>query len=156
MTVGRYGSQQKQARSQLIIRSEGAGNMSNRLIKVAVGLLAGISVNAIVIAQEMGEVTVQAARVVKKTIGTSASGVPIEDVSLSYGVSTKGLDLASSAGAMELQKRVTEAAKAACKELGRQIPASTPSDDAACAKAATAKAMVRANELITAAQGSGR
>jgi UrcA family protein len=130
--------------------------MSKRLIKVAIGLLAGIAVNAVVIAQEMGEVTVQAQRVVKKRIGTTASGVPIEDVSLSYGVSTKDLNLASSAGATELQKRISDAAKAACKELGRQIPTSTSSDDAECTKAATAKAMVKANELIAAAQSSGK
>jgi len=129
--------------------------MSKRLIKVAVGLLAGVAVNAVVIAQEMGEVTVQASRVVKKTIGRTSSGVPIEDISLSYGVSTAGLDLASSAGAAELQKRVANAAKAACKELSRQYPESTPSD-ADCAKNATDKAMVKVNELIAAAKKSGK
>lgn len=128
--------------------------MSRTLIKVAVGLLAGLSVNA-VIAQDMGEVTVQASRVVKKVIGTTGSGIPIEDISLSYGVSTKGLDLSSSAGAAELQKRVAEAAKAACAELGRKYANSTTSD-ADCVKGATDKAMVKVNELIAAAQKSGK
>ena len=125
--------------------------MSKRLVKVAVAVLAGVSVNAVVIAQEMGEVTVQASRVVKKTIGRTSSGVPIEDISLSYGVSTTGLDLSSSAGADALKKRVTEAANAACKELSRQYPEATPTD-ADCVKNATDKAMVRVNELVAAAK----
>jgi len=79
--------------------------MSKRLMKVAVGLLAAVSVNAVVVAEEMGEVTVQASRVVKKTIGTTASGIPIEDISLSYGVSTAGLDLSSSAGASTMPRQ---------------------------------------------------
>jgi UrcA family protein len=125
--------------------------MSKRLITVAVALLAGVSVNAVVVAQEMGEVTVQASRVVKKVIGTTSSGIPIEDISLSYGVSTTGLDLSSSAGAAELKKRVTQAANAACKELGRQYPEATTTD-AECVKSATDKAMVKVNDLIAAAK----
>ena len=125
--------------------------MSKRRIKVAVGLLAAVSVAGIAIAQDTGEVTVQASRAVKKTIGTTASGIPIQDVSLSYGVSTTGLDLSSSSGAAELKKRVAEAAKAACKELGRQYPGSQPEDDA-CTKSATDKAMVKVNELVAGAQ----
>src|SRR3974390_2256994 len=102
--------------------------MSKRLISVAVGLLAGASLSAVVVAEDMGEVSVQASRVVKKVIGTTSSGVPIEDISLSYGVSTAGLDLSTSAGAAELQRRVGNAATAACKELGRQYPGSTTTD----------------------------
>jgi len=126
--------------------------MSRKVVKVAIGLLAAVSVAGIAIAQDTGEVTVQASRVVKKTIGTTASGIPIQDVSLSYGVSTAGLDLSSASGADELKKRVVEAAKAACKELGRQYPSSTP-EDAACTKAATDKAMTKVNDLIASAKG---
>jgi UrcA family protein len=82
--------------------------------------------------------------------------VPVEEISVSYGVSTQGLNLASSAGATELQNRINEAAKIACKELGRQIPASTSRDEVECVKATSAKAMVRAKELVTAAQSSGK
>src|SRR5579862_2096694 len=126
--------------------------MSRKVVKVSIGLLAAVSVAGIAIAQDTGEVTVQASRVVKKTIGTTASGIPIQDVSLSYGVSTAGLDLSSASGADELKKRVVEAAKAACKELGRQYPSSTP-EDAACTKAATDKAMTKVNDLIASAKG---
>lgn len=125
--------------------------MTRILVRGAVGLLAVASVSTMVIAQDMGEVTVQASRVVTKNEGKTASGIPIVDVSLTYGVSTKGLDLASHAGAMEMQQRVTDAAKAACKELAHQYPDSTTPGDTDCAKAATAKAMVQVNALLAAA-----
>ena|ERR1700683_160577 len=124
--------------------------MTRILVRWAIGLLAVTSVSAVVFADDMGEVTVQASRVVSKTVGKTASGVPIVDISLSYGVSAKDLDLASHTGAMELQKRVTDAAKAACKELDRQYPGSAPSDFD-CVKDATARAMVKVNELTAAA-----
>jgi len=124
--------------------------MTRIVIRVAIALLAATSLGTLVVAQEMGEVMVQASRVNAKTVGTTSSGVPIVDISLSYGVSSKGLDLASHAGVMELQKRVSDAAAAACKELGRQYPDSLP-NDTDCAKAATAKAMVKVNELAAAA-----
>ena len=129
--------------------------MTKTLIRVAIGLFAVTAVGTFAVAEDMGEVTVQASRVVSKFVGKTSSGVPIEDVSLSYGVRAKDLDLSTHAGAMELQKRVTDAASAACKELSRQYPGSTPSD-ADCVKAATAKAMVRVDELVAAAKKSGK
>ena len=95
--------------------------------------------------------TVQASRMVNsKTVGKTASGIPIVDVSMSYVVNTAGLDVVSHAGVMELQEGVNDAALSACKELGRQYPESTPNDDA-CVKAAADKAMVKVNELVAAA-----
>jgi UrcA family protein len=124
--------------------------MTRTLIRGAIGLLAITSVGTLVVAEDMGEVTVQASRVVTKTVGKTSSGIPIVDVSLSYGVNAKDLDLSSHAGFMEMQKRVNDAAQAACKELSRQYPQSSP-DDMECAKTAAAKAMVKVNELAAAA-----
>jgi UrcA family protein len=104
-------------------------------------------------APTMPEVSVQASRVTSTTVGQTATGtpgVPINNVSLSYGVSTAGLDLSSQSGKQELQKLVNKAATAACKELGRQFPNSTTSD-AECIKAATNKAMVQIQQLEAAA-----
>jgi UrcA family protein len=84
-----------------------------------------------------------------KWVGTS-SGIPILDVSLSYGVSTAGLDLATKSGATALETRVKDAAAAACKEIGQKYPDATP-NEAECAKSATAKAMVKVHELVAAA-----
>ena len=104
------------------------------------------------IAQEVEKITVQATRMITtKTVGRTPSGVPIVDVSLSYGVSVAGLDLGSSKGAAELEKRIHDAARAACREIGRQYPDASPGDTE-CARVAADKAMVKARELIAAAQ----
>jgi UrcA family protein len=119
------------------------------ILFTATGVLAG----AVAVAQtsaDTAEVTVQSSRMVSSTIGRSSSGIPIVNVSLSYTVTAVGLDLASLAGAREFEKRVADAAMAACKEISQRYPDSSP-DDRACAKAATDKAMVKVHELEAAA-----
>ena len=121
------------------------------LVAAAVGVSAAALISSGTVAQTVEEVTVQATRNVStKLVGTTSSGIPIREVSLSYGVSTSGLDLATVAGAEELDKRINDAALAACQEVGRQYPKSTPGD-AECAQAAAKKAMVTAHELVHAA-----
>jgi UrcA family protein len=122
---------------------------------IIMGAIAGAAVSALiggmVFAQTVEEITVQGTRSTTVTLqGRTASGIPIKDISMSYGVSYAGLDLVSHAGVVELQRRVTEAALAACKEIGRQYPDSAPSE-ADCAKAATDKALMKVNELAAAA-----
>jgi UrcA family protein len=103
------------------------------------------------VAQKTEEITVEAARIVTKPAAHQPpGGMQVKDVTLSYGIAYSGLDLASTAGAAELEKRVNDAALQACKEIGRQYPDSTPSD-ADCAKAAVAKAMVKVHEVVSAA-----
>jgi UrcA family protein len=97
------------------------------------------------------EVTVQASRATRTTIGRTPSGIPIQDVSLSFGVSTEGLDLTTASGRQELEKRVSDAAMEACSRLGRQFPQSTPSDSE-CARSATNKAMAQVQQLEAAAK----
>ena len=82
---------------------------------------------------------------------SSSTGVAILRVSLSYGVNIADLDLAAQDGPAVLEKRVKDAAKTACQELGRKYPVSTPSDED-CAKAAADKAMVKARDLIAMAR----
>lgn len=116
-------------------------------MKVAVGAVASGLVGGIAVAQNqnMDEITVQGTRMVTtKVVGKTYSGIPINDISISYGVIIKGLDLASHAGFMEAEKRVKDVAETACKELGRRYPNGSPSE-AECAKAATDKAMVVVN-----------
>ncbi len=114
-------------------------------------LIAGMA-----LAQGLPEVKVEATRVVAsemsaKTVGRSTNGVPIQDVTLSYGVSAAGLDLSTHTGAVAFEQRVKEAAEQACKEIGRQYPYATPSE-AVCAKTAADGAMARVHELIAAAE----
>jgi UrcA family protein len=131
--------------------------MKTIFMKVAVAAGAFALLGGIVVAQQIEEVTVQGSRVVTtKVVGRTSSGVPIKDVSLSYGVSIAGLDLASHAGFMEAEKRVNDVAEAACKDLVQRYPTGTPSE-AECSKAAADKAMVKVNELAAAAsKGSGK
>ena len=96
------------------------------------------------------EVTVQAARATRTTIGRTSSGIPIQDVSLSFGVSAEGLDLTTASGRQELERRVSNAAMEACTRLGRQFPHSTPSDSE-CARSATNNAMAQVQQLEAAA-----
>jgi len=124
--------------------------MTRIAIGAALGILAVASVGSIAVADDMGSVIVQATRIVTKSQGRTASGIPIVDVSLSYGVSAKGLDLSKHADVVELTKRVNDAAKAACAELSKSYPEATPADKE-CAKDAAAKAMVKVNELVAAA-----
>ncbi|MGO9424026.1 MAG: UrcA family protein [Steroidobacteraceae bacterium] len=109
-------------------------------------------IGPIAAAQNVEEVTVQGTRVMTtEAAGRTSTGIPLVDVSLSYGVSVADLDLASQYGPIALEKRVRDAALAACKEIGRQYPHSTPSDED-CAKAAADKAMVKVHELVAEAR----
>ncbi len=127
--------------------------MSIRLVAVSVAaaLVAGVAV-----AQGVAEVKVEATRVISggmtaKTVGRSSSGVPIKEISLSYRVSSEGLDLSTKTGAAALEQRVKDAAADACKEIGRQYPDATPGD-AACAKTAADQAMAKVHEVVAAAE----
>jgi UrcA family protein len=124
--------------------------MRTLFVATAAGVLASSLVIGIAVAQTTTEVTVEATRVMRTNAGRTPSGVPIADISLSYGVSYSGLDLASHAGAMQLEKRVKDAATEACKEISRQYPDASP-NDAECIKAATDKAMIKVRELEAAA-----
>lgn len=115
---------------------------------------AAVLLIGLAVAQSVPEVQVQATRAMStKTVNRTASGVPIVDISVSYGVSTKDLDLATNSGAKQLEQRVQEAAAAACKEIGRQYPEATPSE-AECTANAAGKAMSQVHALVVAAEKS--
>lgn len=124
--------------------------MRQIVISVAVGLFTAALASNLAVAQQIKEVTVKASRFIEKEIRRTATGIPIVNVSLAYGVSYADLDLASRAGVMELEKRVNDAAQEACSELGRQYPHASPSD-AKCAKTAADKTMAKVHELAAAA-----
>jgi UrcA family protein len=116
------------------------------LVTLCAALTSG-SLSAVVLAQPLEEVTVQAKRIMStKVVERSSSGIPILDITISYGVSTAGLDLASHTGFEEMQKRVNSAARAACEEISRQYPDASP-DERTCAKEAAAKAMSQVHKL---------
>jgi UrcA family protein len=90
------------------------------------------------------EITISAERPTTTIVGRTSSGAPIELAQLRYRVSYGDLDLNTHAGATELDKRVSDAAAAACKELDKLYPLEKP--DPTCVKKAvdSASAQVRA------------
>jgi UrcA family protein len=124
--------------------------MGRILYGVAAGLVACTVVMAPARSEQLEGVNVEASRVVKETVGRAPNLAPINEISLTYRVSYADLDLATKEGASALDKRIHEAAAAACKELGRFYPLATP-DDSTCAKKASADAMAKANEAVAAA-----
>jgi len=126
--------------------------MMRKLVGLTAAAVAAALIGSIAVAQNIQEITVQGTRVLnEKPAGRTASGIPILDVSLAYGVNVADLDLASQYGPIAAEKRVRDAALAACQEIGRKYPLSTPSD-AECAKKAVDKAMVVVNEMVAAAR----
>jgi UrcA family protein len=127
--------------------------MNKILLGVGIGMIVSISAGSIAVAQDVQEIVVTArGDVAVKPAGNSATGVPIVTMSISYGVSYAGLDLASAVGAAELERRVNEAAKQGCKDISAKRPLQqfTPSE-ADCVKSAADKAMVKVHELEGAA-----
>jgi len=128
--------------------------MNKILLGIGIGVAASIFLGRIAVAQELQEIVVTGkGDVAEKPAGKTASGVPIVDVSISYGVSYAGLDLASAVGAAEIEKRVNDAAKEACKEIRAKRPLGQfTTSEAECTKAAAREAMVRVHELEAAAK----
>jgi UrcA family protein len=97
------------------------------------------------------EVTVQAERATSTVVGRSGStGAPIELIELRHRVSYADLDLATHAGATALEKRVTDAGAAACKELDKLYPLEPK--EANCAKKAADGAMPQVHAAVAAAE----
>ena len=103
-------------------------------------------------AQDTQEVKVEATHIVSKATNTRGpTNFPMTDLSLAYGVSLAGLNLATKSGATEAENRVNAAALAACKEIERQYPEAVSGENA-CVREAAKKAMVKVNELVLAAE----
>jgi UrcA family protein len=100
---------------------------------------------------QLGQVTVTASRTATERVAQTSFGVPVYEVSISYGVSYSDLDLRTAAGVDELEKRVGKVAKEACAEIDRQYPKSEPSGTA-CTKAAVDDAMSQIQDAINRAR----
>ena len=111
----------------------------------ALAVLAALAVGVSAYAAPLETVVVTGSRgLTQKEVGKTSSGLPIEEVSLSYTVRIADLDPNSDAGLAEIERRVTAAAKAACAEIDRLALGNptNPSDDA-CVKKAVGAAMAK-------------
>lgn len=118
------------------------------LTLVAAGL---VTASGTAFAQETPQVTIEAEREAK-VVGRSPSGIPIELVTLTRRVNYSDLDLNTHTGAMELQKRIAETAKEACKQLDTLYPMTAADGGPSCVKKATDGAMTQARMAISAAE----
>jgi UrcA family protein len=133
---------------------------SNFALFAAVGALVGGSSVAVAPAnaQQIGEVTVVAPHVVRQKAGTTASGIPIEVISLSRQVGYSDLDLTTASGVGAFKNRVMETAKTACAQLDQLYPESMNPPDPSnqnCVKAATDNGLAQV-DLIMAAAAAGK
>lgn len=112
-----------------------------------VAIAAAASVAGGALAQEIGDVTVQASRVEQVKIARTSSGLPILALSVTHYVPYTDLDLTTSAGMAELQSRVHQAALHGCREIDLAHRNAQPSD-AVCARLATEEAMARIRTLL--------
>lgn len=115
----------------------------------AIALLAAAAVCGGGVAQDLGDVTVQASQIDKILVGKSWSGIPVYELSVTHAVSAADLDLRTSEGMVTLQDRVEKAAKHGCHEIGMVYRDARP-DEQTCARQATSEAMGRVRELLAA------
>lgn len=114
-------------------------------------LLAGVCLATSALATDkLPPITVQAP-VNKVVIGRSTVGIPIEETTLKQHVSYADLDLTTYAGAMELKRRVHEAAREACTRLDELYPYEERQAPV-CISDAIAAASRQVNDAIARAQ----
>jgi UrcA family protein len=91
---------------------------------------------------------------VRVTTLDSDDGIPTEQFKIQRVVSYANIDLSKAAGAAELKKRVSEAAKQACKELVNADPIDLADDDGnlTCVRETTDGAMAQVNAAIATAR----
>jgi len=94
-------------------------------------------------------VRVETSRIVVAETGRD-HGVPSKSVTLSYEVSIEDLDITTPTGMAAAEKRIQNAATAACEEIGEKYPEATP-DVPRCVMAAVRKPL---NQLHAAAKHS--
>ena len=120
-------------------------NSSLRLALAAVGVIS----SGLAFAQPPQEITITGERASRVVGRSSTTGAPIEELTLSRKVSYADLDLSSSVGASELEKRINDTAKALCERLD---VLSTSSSAPGCVKHAAEPALAEAHAAIVAAQ----
>ena len=114
-----------------------------------IALLAAITISGGAVAQETEEVTVRGPGIQATEVERSATGVPVVMFTVSYKVSYEDLDLTTAEGMAELTKRVEDAAKQGCREIGQAYRTAQPSDWL-CARHATREAMDEVRQLVAA------
>lgn len=120
------------------------------LVILTAGALIGAAIaSESAIAQNIEVITVTAPSAVHNVVGHSTTGVPIEEISLSYAVGIADLDLTKPSGVSELEGRIDTIAKEACTALDKLNPLNPP--DPSCVTKAIASAAEQKKQAIAAA-----
>ena len=115
----------------------------------AIALLAAVAISGSAVGQETEEVTVRGPGIQSTEVERTATGVPVVMFTVSYKVSYEDLDLTTTDGMAELTKRIEDAAKLGCREIGLAYRTAQPSDWS-CAKHATKEAIAEVEQLVAA------
>lgn len=115
----------------------------------AIALMAAVAISASAVGQETEEVTVRGPGIQSTEVERSSIGVPVVMFTVSYKVSYEDLDLTTTDGMAELTKRIEDAAKQGCREIGLAYRTAQPSDWS-CARHATKEAIAEVEQLVAA------
>jgi len=102
-------------------------------------------------AQQPSDVLVVEAPHVERTTQPGPMGMKVPAMSIDYKVNYADLNLATHSGAVELEKRISDAAHKACDQLAKLYP-ETVQGDPPCVVAAIKNATAEAHKLIAAAE----
>ncbi len=147
-----------------IFRSDGAKKGKVMKVRFPVKLhrsrsallaVAAATASMLAMAQQEGptsEVRVQASAVIKKQVGKTSSGVPIETAEVTMRVAFADLALDTNSGQALLKSRVADAAKDACERINTSYAPGTPgTSDAECVNTAIKNAKPQVDAVIAAA-----
>lgn len=115
----------------------------------AIALLAAVAISGSALGQETEEVTVRGPGIQSTEVERSSTGVEVVMFTVSYKVSYEDLDLTTADGMAELTKRIEDAAKQGCREIGLAYRTAQPSDWS-CARHATKEAIAEVEQLVAA------
>lgn len=115
----------------------------------AIALLAAVAISGSALGQETEEVTVRGPGIQSTEVERSSTGVAVVMFTVSYKVSYEDLDLTTADGMAELTKRIEDAAKQGCREIGLAYRTAEPSDWS-CARHATKEAIAEVEQLVAA------
>lgn len=115
----------------------------------AIALLAAVAISGSALGQETEEVTVRGPGIQSTEVERSSTGVAVVMLTVSYKVSYEDLDLTTTDGMAELTKRIEDAAKQGCREIGLAYRTAQPSDWM-CARDATKEAIAEVEQLVAA------
>jgi UrcA family protein len=126
----------------------------NQGVRVALMAASIVALTGTTLAQNLTipEIRVQASGVLKKQLGQTSSGSPIEATEVTVRISYADLYLDTNSGRALLKDRVKDAAKEACRRATAHYPMSTlESTDDDCVKAAVHGAQPQVDAVIAAA-----